>query len=130
MEDQRSLTPEAAIQIGGWNGSYATVVKIETRADGAFAAMDTNGDGREIEETYYLWDGNHWEELGSNGWGTSLRAGWAHGYAPGQRMVTLSYARRHHTVPVDDDGEWWFVGRRQRDSGDDIPDIPEIVTDP
>ena len=45
-------------------GSYATVVKIETRADGAFAAIDTNGDGREIEETYYLWGGNQWEELG------------------------------------------------------------------
>jgi hypothetical protein len=123
------LTAEVAIRIGGWHPSYARATKVATRADVAFAYIDTNGDGHEIEDTFYLWDGTSWEELGSNSWGTSPLAGWAHGYAPGRPTVELRYAGRRCVVPVAEVGEWWFVGRTPKGYGDGSPAPPELATD-
>jgi hypothetical protein len=127
--DPTRLTEDVAIRIGGWHPSYARATKVETRADVAFASIDTNGDGHEIEDTFYLWDGTRWEELGSNGWGTSLLAGWAHGYAPGRPTVSLRYAGERRVVPTDEVGEWWFVVRTPKSYGNDSPALPELVAD-
>ena len=125
MEPQ-PLTEEQVVREGGWDLSYAEVLKLEVRGDVAFARIDTNGNRQEIEDTFYLWDGNSWLELGSNGWGTSGSAGWASGEAPGSHDVTLDFGGRRFVVPVDENGEWWFVGRASSSSGE-WPDIPQLV---
>jgi hypothetical protein len=121
------LTSERVVREGGWNPSFARVLKLEQRGDVAFARIDTNGDKREIEDTFYAWDGDRWVELGSNGWGTSDFAGWASGEAYGRKDVTLEYAGRRFVVPLDSQRGWWFVGRSAQQS-EHWPDIPRLVT--
>ena len=112
------LSEEQVVREGGWNLSYAEVLKLEVRGDVAFARIDTNGNRQEIEDTFYIWDADCWFELGSNGWGTCGFAGWASGKAPGSDDVTLDYGGRRFVVPVDENGEWWFVGRAGSSSGE------------
>jgi hypothetical protein len=119
------LDVDTVISLGGWHPAHTKVLKVQTRGDVAFASIDTNGDGAEIEETYYLWDDGGWCELASNSWGTGPEGGCAHGHARGARFVTVSYAGQRHPVPVDSDGEWWFVIRFPDDWEGEAPAMPE-----
>lgn len=122
-----SLVDDDVIACGGWDASFARVLKLQIRDSVAFAKIDTNGDGQEIEETYYVRQDAEWVELGSNSWGTSELAGWAHGYAHGLSRVALAFGGGRYVVPVDSDGEWWFVGRPDAavDGGTEMPALIE-----
>ncbi len=127
------LDVDTVIRLGGWDSAYAKVLKVQTRRDFAFASIDANGDGKEIEETYYLWDDGGWREFRSSSWGTGPELGHAHGHARGARFVTISWAGHRHSVPVDPDGEWWFVGRCPDDWEGEAPAMPEAnykIVDP
>jgi hypothetical protein len=126
--DAVAATPLDAVTVltlGGWHPARAKVLKVQTRGDFAFASVDANGDGQEIEETYYLWDDGGWCELASGSWGTGPELGHAHGRARGARFVTVSWAGQRHSVPVDPDGEWWFVGRCPANWEGEAPTMPE-----
>jgi hypothetical protein len=126
--DPQPLTAEQAVEEGGWNASFARVLKLEDRGDVAFPRIDTNGDGDEVEDTFFIWQGDRWVELGSNGWGTSSLAGWASGTASNSEYVSVDYAGQRFLIPVDGNGDWWFVGRVASSSTDDWPDLPRLVT--
>jgi hypothetical protein len=118
------LDVDTALRLGGWHPRYAKVMKLQTRGDVAFASIDSNGDGREVEEEYFVRD-DEWWIIGTSSWGTGSDGSHAHGYAPGAHSVVVVYAGESHSVPVDEDGEWWFVGRVPAGWEGRMPPMPE-----
>jgi len=68
--DATSLTEDRIITGGGWNATYARVVAIAVDDDVAFALIDGNGDGVELEMEYWFKGGSGWSAGQSSGYGS------------------------------------------------------------
>jgi len=123
-----TFTAALAVDLSGFDRSYARVLLLE-QADGlAIAVIDTNGDSREVEANLYGVDpSGRWRELASGlGSGADEDAVWQCGYAPSLSSVQVRYAGRTHVVPVvAETGMWYFAARR--DAGDALGEarLPE-----
>jgi hypothetical protein len=121
LPDHPGLTEAEIIAAGGWHPRYARVLAIASDGDYAFALVDGNGDGAELEAETWLWDGEAWAAGSSSGagpldtLGTSQTGGqiddsyFAYGSAPGRQTITIDFDGRHHQVPVTRHGVWAFI---------------------
>jgi hypothetical protein len=119
--DRPRLTEPEIIAAGGWPARYARVLAIAQDGDHAFALVDGNGDGAELEAETWQWDGNGWTGGASGGAGPLDTLGpsqtggqigdsfFAYGRAPGRRKITIAFDGQRHQVPVSRDGVWAFI---------------------
>jgi hypothetical protein len=129
------LTPELALEIGGWDLRYAQVLVIAVDGAVGISVIDPNGDGNITEtEHVYLDDTGRWRAGSNSGGGTSDRVG-VHGlgWYPGVRYVygraeypgpqTVSYRGRDFDV-IARPNRWWAIAEAV---GDDDADIANAV---
>ncbi len=112
------LTPELAIEIGGWDTRYARVLAIAVYGRHAVSLIDPNGDENMTEvEHAYLDDTGHWrggssgggssDTYGVHGWGDYPGMRFAYGRAkqPGRQSVTAWDGSTFDVTPERDG--WW-----------------------
>src|ERR1700722_4547222 len=99
--DHPGLTEDEVITGGGWHPRYTRVLAIASDGDHAFALVDGNGDGAELEAEIWEWDGQTWTGAGSSGAGPLDTLGpsqtggqigssyFAYGSAPGRQTITI-----------------------------------------
>lgn len=117
-----SMKPTAAevITAGGWSPRYARVLVVEGNGTRALALVDTNGDGREINENrYWREESGSWHSGSSSGSVPSRPATHPFGFWRDEQGVVSAYGRTATagpvTVEVDDrlieavatEGGWW-----------------------
>jgi hypothetical protein len=119
--DHPGLTEDEVITGGGWHPRYTRVLAIASDGDHAFALVDGNGDGAELEAELWTWDAGAWTGGVSSGAGPFDALGpvqtiWrndnaytAFGKAPGRQAVTIDFDHHLHQVPVSRHGVWAFI---------------------
>jgi hypothetical protein len=117
----RALRAADVVAQGGWHPGYVRVLAVASDGDHAFALVDGNGDGAELEAEAWLWDSGQWTPGSSSGAGpldgvgpvaTGGEAGearYAYGRTQGREAVVVSFERRRYEVPVGPHGVWAFV---------------------
>jgi hypothetical protein len=98
-----ALTPEVALQIGGFDLRYARVLALAVVGDTAVLLTDPNGDGNHHDlQHLYLLDGQ-WTGGSSGGGGASDDStvhGWGYNYTPdGRRGVRYAFGLAEHPGP-------------------------------
>ncbi|MFE3187663.1 hypothetical protein ACFXHA_01560 [Nocardia sp. NPDC059240] len=106
--------PETVIAVGGWNPRYARVLAVAGNGAVAFALVDTNGDGVEvdIDELFHEADGQ-WRPGMSSGAGGSIvptGSGPVYSLGHGQDFDGLRYAYGRGDRPGA--GQVWVLGQR------------------
>jgi hypothetical protein len=131
--DHPALTEEDVLARGGWHPRYARVLAVVSDGDYAFALVDGNGDGAELEAEAWLWDSGTWEAGTSSGagplgtLGREQTGGWAgpacfaFGRVPGRESVTVECDGELHQVPVGREGIWAFIKIRASPDGLGFP---------
>jgi hypothetical protein len=132
-----ALTGEEVLAHGGWHPRYARVLAVASDGDHAFALVDGNGDGAELEAEAWLWDGRTWEPGNSSGAGplgglgreqTGGEAGpacFAFGRVPGRQSVTVEFDGQLYQVPVSRHGIWAFIKARAGRGGRGFPSLTD-----
>jgi hypothetical protein len=121
LPDHPGLTEDEVITGGGWHPRYTRVLAVASDGDHAFALVDGNGDGAELEAEIWAWDGQTWTGAGSSGAGPLDTLGpsqtggqigssyFAYGSAPGRQTITIDFDGHRHQVPVSRYGVWAFI---------------------
>jgi hypothetical protein len=119
--DHAPLTEEEVIARGGWHPRYARVLALASDGDYAFAIVDGNGDGAELEAETWRWDDGTWHGRTSSGTGplSTLeraepggqfgRACFAYGRVHGRQSVTVEFDGQTYQAPVGREGVWAFI---------------------
>lgn len=133
--DHPGLTEQEVLARGGWHPRYARVLAVASDGDYAFAVVDGNGDGAELDAEMWEWDGGAWDAGGSSGAGPLGNLGpvqtggqigdacFAYGRAPWRQSITISFDGRLHNVPVSRYGVWAFVKARTDPHGHEFPSL-------
>ncbi|HEX3387744.1 MAG TPA: hypothetical protein VHT94_01775 [Streptosporangiaceae bacterium] len=114
------LSLQEVLSLGGWHLAYARVLIAASDGDYGFALVDGNGDGAELEEELWVWEGGRWQGGSTSGagaldWLGPLVAGgrvddafFAYGRVPGRESVTIEFEHRRYEVPAPL-GIWGFI---------------------
>ncbi|HUJ65319.1 MAG TPA: hypothetical protein VLX59_07275 [Acidimicrobiales bacterium] len=133
--DPTNLTHELVIEAGGWHPMFARVLLIVADEDVAFALVDGNGDGAELEMEYWSREDTVWtpgvssghgplDMLKSNRWDAgSMVCAVGHG-VPGE-SVRVGYDGEVIQCPVNPFGLWGFV--RKVEGMDVKHPLPELL---
>jgi hypothetical protein len=125
------LTPDLALEIGGWDVRYAQVLVIALDGAVGISVIDPNGDGNITEtEHVYLDNTGSWRAGSSSGGGTPDRFGvhalgwyagvrYAYGRAEPPGLHTMSYRGHDFDVVAGING-WWAVAQAVDDDATDI----------
>jgi hypothetical protein len=115
------LTEDEVITNGGWNPRYARVLAVASDGAYAFAVVDGNGDGAELEAEIWIWADSRWSGAGSSGAGPLDTLGpvqtgghidnayFAFGTAPARQAITIDFDHHLHRIPVSGHGVWAFI---------------------
>jgi hypothetical protein len=115
------LTEALVITLGLWDPRYAHLKWINEQDGFAFAVVDTNGDGQQVEVSLFRCSDGAWEEFVTGpGSGYTENVVWECGYRPGQQAVEVVYHGAERKVPVTPSGMWYFAAARPVDDPDPV----------
>ncbi|MGW4353002.1 hypothetical protein ACWELJ_13040 [Nocardia sp. NPDC004582] len=125
--DSTRPSPETVLAVGGWHPRHSRVLALAGNGEFAFALVDTNGDGSEIDLDELILDAGEWRAGMSVGAGEFIAVGsrgsvyvlgygsntsgvrWAYGRADRPGAAEVEVEGREITVTVADSGWWVWV---------------------